>query len=277
MYSSKKRQFIKIILILPISLFWNCQKRGKIKIEDLKFSNTEQQAIFKNKIKRTYLISGFESGQYKEQDTIGVLRYNKNGDLIEENRKGLFGIRTLYKYDSLNLVCSKEYLTDFVAEFKFNYEFNSDSLILYKKYKNPLHRNLNGEKLLVSGKFKFNKLGFLIESSDYQNNDFGAGARFITKYGYDSLNLLRSKRVFVDLSKVVDTTAKWHSFFRSVTAFYYTNKKIDSTITIYDGLGANKNRKRYVSKAAYNKNGLIEKTILMDSIITLYKHQKDIQ
>ncbi|MCF2875499.1 MULTISPECIES: hypothetical protein [unclassified Tenacibaculum] len=263
----------KLILLLSISLFWNCQKGGRLKIEDLKFSNLDQQAVLKNSIKKTYLISGFESGRYKEQDTIGILKYNQNGGLMEKKMKGLFGSQTLYKYDSLNLVSSKEYSTDFVAEFKFNYEFNSDSLILYKKYKDPKHENLNGEKPIVSGKFKFNKLGFLIESSDYQNNDLGAGAKFVTKYGYDSLNQLRSKRVFVDLSKVIDTTATWHSFYRSVTAFYYTNKKIDSSITIYD-TGVREKRKRYDNKTVYDKNGLIEKTILSDSIVTLYKHER---
>lgn len=245
-----------------------------MKIEDLKFSDIEQQAIAKNGIKKTYLVSASNIKPYRKHDTIGVVKYNENGNILGKTIKGVFGTRIEYKYDSLNIEVGKKYSTDFATEFNFDYEFIPDSLILYKRYKNPIHKNINGNNPRISGKFKFNKLGFLIEKSAYQNNDLGAGGRWTTQYKYDSLNKLKSEKTYVNLSKVIDTATKWHMPFSRKTMYFYTGKKIDSARTTYFYLNDQGLKGNYHKITLYNKDGLVKKTILSDTIITFYHHEK---
>lgn len=264
----------KLIIVISLCLLGSCGKKEKMKIEDLKFSNIEQRAILKNGIKKTYLISGSSLRFNKKYDTIGYLRYNEGGNIIEENIKGTFGTRVEYKYDSLNIEVDKKYTTDFVAEFNYNYEFDPDSLILYKKYKNAIHKNINGQKPRISGKFKFNRLGFLVEKSAYQNNDLGAGGRWITEYKYDSLNRLKLENAFVDLSEIKDTLTYWHTAYRRNTTYFYTHNRVDSAQTVFFYLSSERVKKSYDKVVLYDKYGLVKKTILSDSIVTLYSHQK---
>ncbi len=163
------------ILIISFFLIISCNKDQSIEIKDLNFSDLNQQAIFKNKIKTSYLISDFDSGNLKKKDTIAVITYNQHGYTENEYWKSSFyNTKITYDYDSLELLIKKKHSTDFVSTFNYNYQFKSDSLLLYKNYTKQSHKDINNLKIKTSAVYKFNKNGVLIEKYQYQDDDYDA-------------------------------------------------------------------------------------------------------
>lgn len=253
------------ILIILFFLIISCNRNNNIEIKNLNFSDLNQQGIFKNKIKTSYLISDFVSDSLKKNDTIAIITYNQNGYTEYEYWKSLFySTKITYEYDNLNLIKTKSHATDFVLTFNYNYIFKPDSLILYKNYNTQNHKDYNNKKRKTSALYKFSKNGMLTESFQYQDNDSDAGEKLITKYKYDSLGLLVSKKIFIKYNSKLDQESK---LFKSTT-FYYTHKKIDSSITfIYDN-----SLEKFKLKTIYDNNELISKTIDNNNFVISYKH-----
>lgn len=260
----------KITSIILITLLLCCKKKNQLKINDLNFSKVDEKSIQKNNIKETYLIAASDFGQYQKNDTISVLKYNKHGKLINEyiRTKAFHNYNVSYQYDSLNLITKKIHSSDFTNEFDFVYELKPDSLLLYQKYKNQIYKNITGKIPVISGTFKFNKQGYLIEKSQYENNDFNAGRKYITQYTYDSLHQLLSEKKFLDLSIISDSANyNYYTSYKNILKYYYTDRKIDSVIQFF----YYKNKTNETYRILYDKNGLIKEKI-RDSIHIFYQH-----
>ena len=264
----------KLVTILLIGFLWNCTNSNQLKIQDLKFPDVDEKSIKENNVKEIYKIAGSDFGQYKKNDTISILKYNAQGKLINEyvRVKGFYSYSVSYQYDLLNLVSKKIHSSDFTNEFDFVYELKPDSLLLYQKYKSPTYKNITGKIPVISGTFKFNKLGYLIEKSQYENNDFDAGRRYITQYTYDSLHQLLSEKKFLDLSIISDSANyNYYTSYKNILKYYYTNQKIDSAIQVFHYLDNDRNKTNETYRVLYDKNGLIKEET-KDSIHILYKH-----
>lgn len=262
-----------IFIILTISLFC-CNKNKSLKITDLNFSDINKEHILKNNIRKTLLISGHDYWNQKKLDTIGLYIYDINGNLKELRINNFFGHRERYEYDSLKLVIKKIFDTDFTIEFNYRYEFDKDSLTLFKYYVKPTMDISEKEFVIPAAVSKFNNDGLITENFQNQDNDYGTGGRVYTKYIYDSLNFLITKKSHFYKGKITDTLFNSITPYKNITTFFYTHKKLDSTITIYHYMNNNDVIESYTDKSIYKDDGLIQMNITMDSIITLYTHQK---
>ncbi|SNR15970.1 hypothetical protein [Tenacibaculum jejuense] len=263
------------LIIISAILLLNCTNSNQLKIQDLKFPDVNEKSIRKNNVKEIYKIAGSDFGQYQKNDTISILKYNIQGKLINEYIiiiKALYSYDVSYQYDSLNLVSKKIHSSDFTNEFDFVYELKPDSLLLYQKYKSPTYKNISGKIPVISGTFKFNKQGYLIEKSQYENNDFDAGRRYITQYTYDSLHQLLSEKKFLDLSIIKDSANyNYYTSYKNTVKYYYTDQKIDSAIQVFYYLDNDRNKTNETYRILYDNNGLIKEKI-RDSIHIFYKH-----
>lgn len=266
-----KKESLYIIVLLLIS----CQN-STLKISDLKFSDPKQEYIDKNHIKKTYMISGSEPLVRGDiGDTIGSIEYDANGKIKRSSIKSfIYDIVKKYQYDTLHLETQKIFFTDFEAVYNFRYELDSENLILKKFYLEPSTDITEEQFLQPAGIFKFNENGYLTESLEYENNDEGRGMRILSKYNYDSMNLLTSKEVRYTESVSKDTV--W--LYKTLTKFYYTNNKPDSTSTIHTWIDRNKQKQNYTKKTFYDENGLMNREVtkgfFMDSLVTYYRHLK---
>ena len=261
----------KVFLITLLFTFLGCYNNESLKINELNFSDLNQNGILKNNIKKTFLISGFDSGLYKKNDTIGVIDYNRIGKREKVWRKSfMYSINEEYKYDSSNLEIQKIYFTDFKAMFSFRYEFNKDSLVLYKYYIKPTFDIPKENFTIPAGIFKFNDNGNITESSEYQNNDYGKGKKSLTKYYYDSSNTLISKEILYKSSNTDDILLNS----KEITKYHYSIKKLDSATTTISWTDREKQKQSYTIRYIYDDNELISKSITMDSLVTYYKHIK---
>ncbi|AXG71136.1 hypothetical protein KORDIASMS9_03391 [Kordia sp. SMS9] len=259
----------KIAVLILVSFLWCCHKNNALKITELNFSDIDQENIFKNRIQKTIGISGYDSILYKKNDTIEIFEYDHNGHPKKVWRKSfMYSVIEEFAYDSLQLEIQKIHFTDFKAVFNFRYEFDADSLILKKYYVKP-SIDINEEDFLKpTGIFKFHNNGKIFEATQYQNNDYGKGKKMTAKYTYDSLNLLASKEVLFESSEE-NILPKKHT---EITSYYYTNHTIDSTVTTFSWLDNKRQKQHFTSKNIYNKKGLIEKKIAMDSLTIYYTH-----
>ncbi len=258
------------LIILTFSLF-SCND-NTLKISELDFLDFNQAIILKNDIKKTFLISGFDTALYKKNDTIEIIEYDRSGNIKNVWRKYfMYSINEKYEYDSLNLEKQKIFLTDFKAIFNFRYEFDNDSLILYKYYTEPSIGISKQDISKPAAIFKFNNDGKILESSQYQNNDYGKGKKLTTKYDFDTkLNLLSSKEILYEPSDNEDSSFTSNE----KTDYYYSDKKLDSTLSTFSWIDRENQKQSYSRKVIFNKNGLALKTITMDSLIVYYKHIK---
>lgn len=262
----------KIILLILISSLFSCYKNKSLEISELDFSDVDQKSVLKNSIKKTFLISGNDSWHYKKSDTIGIYEYDQKGNTKNVWRKApLFSHEEEYIYDSLNLAVRKIFSTDFIATFNFRYEFDADSLILYQYYTKPTTDIADEDFTKPAGTFKFTKNGVIAKSSQYQNNDQGKDEKFITTYTYDSLSLLATKEIKFGL-RILNDSTYWKQ--KNLTKYYYSDKKIDSSVTLFNWLDHNKVSQQYSSKTIYDENGLRVMNVLMDSLFTYYRHVK---
>lgn len=262
----------KIIVFTFTSLLFNCSKNKTLKsYPKLSFSNIEKEYIFKNNIKKTFEIIGSDNWHYPKLDTIGIYQYNKNGNIKTSRKKAfMYNDLSAYEYDSLQRVIKKFFFTDYEAVFNFRYTYDSENSILKKHYIKPSTSISEEDYSKPAGIFKFDNKGLIYESLEYQNNDYGKGTKRISTFFYDSLNLLIKKETQFELSTINNLT-------RSSTNYYYTRKKIDSTISFFNWIDSNRTKQTYSSKTIFNKNGLKTMTIVMDSLITYYKHIKSLK
>lgn len=264
----------KVIVALLISFVFGCKKEDKsLAITSLKFSDITQQYIKRNNIRKTFVIAGSDNiAMCKKLDTIGIYEYDMHGNTINVRRKAnLFGHREEYEYDSLNFVTKKIFTTDFIATFNFRYEFDDDSLLLTKYYIRPTTDITEKDYSIPAGIYKFNKSGLIYESTAFENWSSGKGRNIITTYTYDDLGVLITKKVNYikdTINHIIDEKSE------NTITYYYTDKKIDSTITIYSWLDNKSNKRHYTSKTIFDENGLKLMNITMDSVITYYKHIK---
>jgi len=136
-----------LMSILFFSLF-SCNDES-IKMSELDFSDFNQSSILKNDIKKTLIISEFETAVYKKNDTIEIIEYNRNGNIKNIWRKSfMYSINEVYEYDSLNLEKQKIHFTDFKAVFNFRYEFDNKNLKLYKYYLEP-STGISKQRLII--------------------------------------------------------------------------------------------------------------------------------
>ncbi|NRD18815.1 hypothetical protein HNV08_02045 [Winogradskyella eckloniae] len=265
----------KILIILPIIILnfslLSCNDKS-LKISELDLLDFNQASILKNDIKKTLLISGFDTALYKKNDTIEIIEYNRSGKIKNVWRKSfMYSIYEEYEYDSLNLEKQKIFFTDFKAIFNFRYEFDSDSLILYKYYTTPSIGISKQDILKPAAIFKFKNHGKIKESSQFQNNDHGKGKKRITKYNYDTkLNILSTKEILYEPNDNDDSSLSSNA----ITDYYYSNKKLDSTLTTISWIDRENQKQSYTRKVVYNQKGLALKAITMDSLIIYYRHIK---
>ncbi len=259
---------ILLLIILTFSLF-SCNDKT-LKMSELDFLDFNQASILKNDIKKTLLISGFDTALYKKNDTIEIIEYNKSGNIKNVWRKSfMYSINEEYEYDSLNLEKQKIFFTDFKAIFNFRYEFDNDSLILYKYYTKPSIGISKQDISKPAAIFKFKNDGKILESSQYQNNDYGKGKKLTTKYDYDTKsNSLSSKEILYEPSDNEDSSLSSNA----ITDYYYSNKKLDSTLTTFSWIDRENQKQSYLRKVIFDQNGLALKAITMDSLIIYYKH-----
>lgn len=237
-------------------------------MSELDFLDFNQKSVLKNNIKKTLLISGFDTAIYKKNDTIEIIEYNRSGNIKNVWRKSfMYDINEEYEYDSLNLEKQKIFFSDFKAIFNFRYEFDSDSLILYKYYTETSNGISKQDISKPAAIFKFKKDGKISESFQYQNNDYGKGKKLTTKYNYDTiLNSLSSKEILYESSdnENLSLNSKYH----------YSNKKLDSTLTTFSWIDRENKKQSYSRKVIFDQNELALKAITMDSLITHYIHIK---
>ncbi len=241
-------------------------------MSELDFSDFNQPSILKNGIKKTIMISEFDTAIYKKNDTIEIIEYNKNGNIKRVWRKSfMYSINEVYEYDSLNLEKQKIYFTDFKAVFNFRYEFDNKNLKLYKYYLEPSIGISKEDFSEPAGVFKFYDDGKISESIQYENNDYGKGKKLTTKYNYDTkLNSLSSKEILYEPSDNEDSSLSSNV----ITDYYYSDKKLDSTLTTFSWTDRKNQKQSYSRKVIFDKNGLALKAITMDSLIVYYKHIK---
>jgi hypothetical protein len=260
-----------VLSTILIFSFLSC-KDETIKISELDFLDFNQTSILKNDIKKTLLISEFETAIYKKNDTIEVIEYNRNGNIKNVWRKSfMYSINEVFEYDSLNLEKQKIHFTDFKAVFNFRYEFDNENLMLYKYYIEPSTGISNQEISKPAGIYKFQNDGKIFESIEYENNDYGKGKKVTTKFNFDTkLNSLSSKEILYEASDIEDTSLSSNAR----TDYYYSNKRLDSTLTTFSWIDRENQKQSYSRKVIFDRNGLALKAITMDSLIVYYKHLK---
>lgn len=243
-----------------------CKQNQTIKLTDLKFADINREYLAANNIDTTFLISSNHVLNLGESDTFGYRTYDKNGNLLIERIREFGGHLIEYEYDSIGFVKFKNFSTDFSAKFKPTYKFLTDSLLLYQFW--------TGSDTDTCF-FKFDITGKIVEAIEYANDDKGRGFHYKTVYEYSpsgklfkkSINFLinteEQKRYKLMFGKSISS--------QNITYYYYTNNKIDSTITMY--YFPTDQNQNYNSKTYYNASGLKNKTVEKDTIITLYEHK----
>lgn len=237
-----------------------------MKISDLKFGDIDKEPIAINNIDTTFLISDNEILNFGESDTFGYRTYDKEGNLLIERITKLGGHYVEYEYDSIGFVKYKNFSTDFSAKFWSTYKFITDSLMFYQYWTG------SDTDTCV---FKFNESGKVVQATEYANDDCARGAHTNTIYKYNDSGLLHEKTVYLLVPK------EWEREYeliygeglstKNITNFFYTDKKLDSAITaFYFPKHENQN---YNSKTYYNSNGLRNRTVERDSIITSYAYK----
>ena len=249
----------KSIIVLSLLLLYSCSKKKILKIKDLNLSDIHQQTIIKYKIKESYLISDFKNYHYNKNDTINFKKYNKNGNIIyEDTGGGTFA----YKYNNLNLLVQENFSYLFSYKNEFDYSFDSDNLVL--------NRNLLNYDTIYKI-YKFNEKGNIIKHEGYINNRFDR--KETIEYRYNSSNILKSKKTSININKTEDTLYL-EDLWNENANYFYTNRKIDSTITILNHI---KGKRSYKRKTIYDDNGLKNKTFEIyndiDTLIYLYKYK----
>lgn len=261
-------------IVILVFVLLSCENKPNLEIKDLNFSNINQPSILKNRIKKTYLIAGsdYTYALKNKGDTLGLYEYDSLGYLIKKHVYQGFNSTYIYReYDSLNLVVKKNYYTDFNAEFRYNYEFIADSLILYKMYDytdNELDLRTYPK---VSGRFEFNKNGFIITKSQYQDNDYGTGKNYITTYSYNSKDQLISEKITVDLNKIPKRMDQY-GFHKSNLFYNYFKGSIHSVDIENHYKSRDRGEITATKKIFYDAKGLVIKEIMMDSLIILHQH-----
>ena len=246
-----------------------CKQTPGIKLTDLKFADFESEQIAINRIDSTFMIpeNWGLNGDLRGSGTSGHFTYDSSGRLLTETKNRYFGHHVEYSYDSIGLLKSKVFFTDFSARFEIKYIFLPDSLKLYQIWSG------SADDTCV---FKFNKKGWLIQSLQYKNDDSGKGELFLTDYEYLSSGQILRKRVEFMKTAIMEERNKLGIFSpdKNITHFYYSGKLLDSTITFY--YYTNKPEINYSSKMYY-KNGLKEKEVDRDSFLTNFIHKIKIQ
>lgn len=260
----KSHNFILIFcLIFSVSA---CKQKPLLSIQDLKFVNIDKNAISRNDIDTTYLISGHPFYNYGMGDTFGYNVYDVKGNLIREWQYGVMGPpNSRYLYDSIDLVIYKDYSTDFLARYDISYGYAQDSLLLYQYWSDGAPISL----------FYFNEKGLQINSIEYEHED-GGSAETISEYEYDSYNRLIRK--VEKLQSMTSEQLKLREEYydkgintHNITNYFYTGTKMDSLITTYYFQNSPENN--YTSKTYYDMRGLRTETILKDTIKTIYLHK----
>lgn len=261
----KSHNFI-LIFCLIFSAF-GCKQKPLLTIQDLKFVNVDKNAISRNHIDTTYLISDYFRYNYGMGDTFGYNVYDVKGNLIKEWRYGFMGPpESVYLYDSNNLVIHKDYCTDYWARFDVTYKFVQDSLLLYQYWSDGYPMNL----------FWFNENGFLIKS--LENMHGGQASEINSTFEYDPDNKLirkvenRNVRDYEVLElQLLSDRSSYGISTHYITHYFYTGSQMDSLITTY--YFPNSPENNYSSRTYYDMRGLRTETILKDSIKTIYLHK----
>jgi len=269
-------KYIKIVLVLLVVLN-SCHTvpdEPIIGLEDLDFADVEREYIVANKICTMFVSADYHhrirsvSSMRSPLDTLAYFyTYDTNGRLLTETGVGLWSHTLRLEYDSIGLVKYRRYFTDFLAEFIPTYEYIQEKRMLYQYW-----RYWDLGIAIDTCFFIFDKKGRIIESEEYEHKDCGQGNHFKTTYTYNSDGKLQNKTETIlinkdDLLYLIEWIKKdwtdaeyWlkrNSLIKS-TEYYYTNGKIDSTIT------ANflfKIEWNYTSKTYYDHNGLRVRTV----------------
>ena len=268
-----KKPYVVILLV-----FLNCGCKTDLTIRDLKFADYERESIAANKVDTTYLIAKnpFIKWSYGELipsnigdttrfmnwrfEDVGFVTYDSLGRLVcdESKRWKTYS----YLYDSagiLNFTIYREW--DVRLEYSSTYKFFPDSLVLHQNWRDQGWQMQGPQQQHISI-FRFNSQGQLIH--EFNDNDNTVG---ITRATHRIFNYKNSKLRMIEEQILVNDSV---SFRRDTELFFSINGKLDSTVAeIYS-----KNDGQYKMVTMYDNQGLKSKSILMDSLVILYRHTR---
>lgn len=251
-----------IILLITINVL-SCFQPAKLTISDLQLEQINAETGALKTIDTLYLLSKNQSLNLGGSDTFGYRLYNGRGQLIKERKRVFFGHQLKLTYDSLGLVSHKSFSTDFTAKFEATYHFDQENNILYQYWKG------NDTSTCI---FKFDPNGKLVFAATYENNDKGRGAYWHTHFTYNNKNQLIYKKAALVYDKAaIDAFEKQFGSnicTQIATDYFYSENKLDSTITSY--VYATNSTKNQKEVSYFQANGIPQKTVLNDTLITTY-------
>lgn len=247
-------------------LFFACQSKNSLQINDLKFNRREKSAIALNEIDTVFSISNRTENNILKSDT-NLFIYDREGNLISEiYGKRNFGFSYDYEYDSLGWIKKKTVHSDFKAEYRCSYYFDAEKLMLYQYW--------TGNETDTCT-FKFNEKGYNIESFEYSNNSSGKGWPQRTKYEFNSNNTLLRENKTTEIDdatrKAVEKNMNVELPVNFITKYYYTDTRLDSSITT---LYNSKSTQIDVFKSFYFPDGLKKYTTRNDSLLVRFAYSK---
>jgi YD repeat-containing protein len=241
------RVFVFAILLLGLS----CSARGPVNVNALKFPDFERQAIAKNSVDTTFLISTNWSLR-NSSDTIGAVCYDTAGRIIADYSNKWESFK--YSYDSLGFPQYRYYRDfDVPLEFKPMYSFKSDSMILYQTW--------TGDYTYTC-KFFFDSEGNLLKTLNDDPDNKSGNRAVTTTYTYSQDNKLIKETEIIKK----DDKLEQHK----VTSFFYSKNNVaDFTRS---EISADEGNFKVVTY--YDDRGLKVKTIKQDSLEIRYIHHR---
>ena len=270
--ATMKRFGVVVLLILV-----GCNHTD-LKVRDLDFADYEREFIHANQVDTTYLIgknpiikwnygelvssylSSTTLNNWKFED-VGYVTYDSLGRLTSDRAKRYKDYK--YSYDTagiLNYVAFRDW--DVMPEYSSTYQFYTDSSVLYHDWKRegwqsgePFHSH--------TSIFRFNNQGQVIhEFTDNTDNTDGLTKRTYKKFDYSD-----SRLKFKEEKVIIDDTLDYR---QNMELFYSKTGVLDSTVSrIFS-----KTDGQYRMVTFYDDKGLKSKTILMDTVVILYRHVK---
>lgn len=216
-----KTNFIVIVCIF----FGSCTSK-ELKIQDLKFNNSEKQWIEANKIQSSiisYDSSCFEKPLNKRfvsfcVEGIGtvLIEYDSNGNIIRHKIREYGGTTQNFEFDSLQLLRRKIHTTDFSAIYSVSYLFANKQQRLYQfwTYGNEIDTSV----------FTFNSLGFVLNEKGRMHDDKSRDRTFDKDYLYKNDTLYKIITSFTNNYKHLTKTEE---------TLFYKNGKINKIEILY--------------------------------------------
>ena len=247
-----------------------CKPDNKVSLKSINIGEMNRQAIAANQIDTSFILSSNKSLKYYDSDTIGYIVYNEHGDPISFEWREIMGTNVEFEYNKSNLPISKAHYTDTDILFALKYGFDSNNNKLYQYWIPQFGPDQN--TIIDTCWFEFNKYGQLIKSSNTLVKFMGPSGHFITNYKYGTDHQLLSKTEINDtLIRNIRFRLKEPIAPRMETNYFYSQGVLDSSITEYF---IQDKSNTVVKSITHYQNLLPIKTVLADTIVTMFVHKK---